>query len=409
MPSSRLPGHLADHAVNRSRSVALVGPDRELTYGELSGLAERYAADLAALGVTPDRPVCVPAHKSVETVALLIACFTAGTSVLVPSSGLGPEALRTVCAQARCSHVLTADPGGRPVAAAVDGPAPEGFEPVDPRRTEVVFTTSGSTGTPKVVPVPESAFDRFAEWATVTAPVREEDLTMAEPTAAPDGWGARARIGVVVPHADVGPESEMQALAPRDVVVHGSRVHFGAMRAGGVMDPKIPHAPVRAFVEPPHVDTAVELLAAAPLDVIAFGFTSSAYVLGAAGEKDLFDRPAGYARGLPVTGTAKAAVAGFEAPGARRVAIVDPSWFDDDLSGLGARYFAEHGFEVVRHGPCGLPSDQELITPEALAQWVRTEVAAAGPDAVLVAGNGIRAVVRRPAPVSPLWDEPAVG
>ncbi|MDN3265563.1 maleate cis-trans isomerase [Streptomyces sp. CSDS2] len=207
-----------------------------------------------------------------------------------------------------------------------------------------------------------------------------------------DGWEARARVGVVVPHADVGPESEFQAMAPEDVFVHGSRVHFGAMRAGGEMDPKIPHDPVRAFVEPPHIDDAVELLAASPLDVIALGFTSSAYVLGASGEKELFARLERRTRGLPLTGTTTAAVAGFTALGARRIALVNPPWFDDRLSGLGADYFAEQGFEVVHHGPCGLPSDQKLITPEALSEWVRATVARHRPEAVLVAGNGIRAV-----------------
>ncbi|MFG2960720.1 maleate cis-trans isomerase [Streptomyces sp. NPDC048291] len=207
-----------------------------------------------------------------------------------------------------------------------------------------------------------------------------------------DGWEARARIGVVVPHADVGPESEFRAIAPEDVFVHGSRVHFGAMRAGGEMDPKIPHDPVRAFVEPPHIDDAVELLAAAPLDVIALGFTSSAYVLGAAGEKDLFARLARVTRGLPLTGTTTAAVAGFTALGTGRIALVNPPWFDDRLSGLGADYFTEQGFDVVHHGPCGLPSNQKLITPGALSEWIRTTVAGHQPDAVLVAGNGIRAV-----------------
>lgn len=178
MPSSRLLGHLAEHAVNRSRSVALVCGDRKLTYGELSELAERYAVELTALGVTPDRPVCVPAHKSVDTIALLIACFTVGTSVLVPSSELGPSALRTICRQARCSHVLTAGPDGRPEWTVVDGTAPEGFEPVDPSRTKVVFTTSGSTGTPKIVPVPESAFDAFAEWATKRFALTAEDVSL---------------------------------------------------------------------------------------------------------------------------------------------------------------------------------------------------------------------------------------
>ncbi|MFJ6510315.1 maleate cis-trans isomerase [Streptomyces sp. NPDC091406] len=207
-----------------------------------------------------------------------------------------------------------------------------------------------------------------------------------------DGWAVAARVGVVVPHADVGPESELQAMAPRDVSVHGSRVHFGAMRPGGEMDPKIPHDPVRAFIDPPFIDDAVELLAAAPLDSIALGFTSSAYVLGADGEQKLFERLADRTRGIPLTGTTHAAAAGFRALGAERIALVNPPWFDDELSALGASYFDERGFDVVHHGPCGLPSNQKLITPEALVQWIESTVAPQRPQAVLVAGNGIRAV-----------------
>lgn len=100
----------------------------------------------------------------------------------------------------------------------------------------------------------------------------------------PDGWEAIGRIGVLAPHADVGPEAELQAMAPSTVTIHAARVPFGAMAAGGAMDPTIPVAPVRAFAEPPHVDDAAELLAAAPLGAIAYGFTSSAYVIGAEGE-----------------------------------------------------------------------------------------------------------------------------
>ncbi|WP_447009972.1 AMP-binding protein [Saccharothrix hoggarensis] len=165
--------------MNSSQSVALVCGDRELTYGGLSGLAERYAADLTALGVTPERPVCVPAHKSVETIALLIACFTVGASVLVPSSELGPTALRAICEQARCSHVLTVGADGRPMSTVVDGAAPEGFDPVDPSRTRIMFTTSGSTGTPKIVPVPESAFDDFADWATKQFALTAGDVSLS--------------------------------------------------------------------------------------------------------------------------------------------------------------------------------------------------------------------------------------
>ncbi|CAM5667987.1 maleate cis-trans isomerase [Streptomyces californicus] len=71
---------------------------------------------------------------------------------------------------------------------------------------------------------------------------------------------------------------------------------------------------------------------------------------------------------------------------------MNPPSFDDELSALGASYFGERGFDVVHHAPCGLPSNQKLITPEALVKWIDSDVAPHRPDAVLVAGNGIRAV-----------------
>src|SRR4051795_13454375 len=100
----------------------------------------------------------------------------------------------------------------------------------------------------------------------------------------PDGWDATVRVGLLVPHADLGPESELQAMAPPGVRIHATRVPFGAMAAGGEMGPTIPLQAVRAFAEPPDLDDAAELLAAAPLRAIAYGFTSSAYVIGAEGE-----------------------------------------------------------------------------------------------------------------------------
>ncbi len=54
-----------------------------------------------------------------------------------------------------------------------------------------------------------------------------------------DGWEATVRIGVLTPHADVGPESELRAVAPADVAIHAARVPFGAMASGGGMDPTI--------------------------------------------------------------------------------------------------------------------------------------------------------------------------
>src|SRR6185295_7439977 len=113
---------------------------------------------------------------------------------------------------------------------------------------------------------------------------------MAAPRWAIDGWDVTVRIGLLVPHADVGPEAEMRAMAPPGVSIHATRVPFGAMGGGGRMDPTIALEPVKRFAEPPELDDAAELLAAAPLHVIAYGFTSSAYVIGARGEADMVHR-----------------------------------------------------------------------------------------------------------------------
>ena len=207
----------------------------------------------------------------------------------------------------------------------------------------------------------------------------------------PDGWGASTRIGVLAPHADLGPECEFQAMSPADVTIHSTRVPFGGQAAGGAMDPTIPLAPVRAFAEPPGVDDAVELLAAAPIHAIAFGFTSSAYVIGHEGEAAMIRRLAERCRGIPVVATGAAAAAALRALDVERIACISPPWFDAELDSLGAAYFTAQGFEVAYHAPCELPSDQHAIQPAELYEWVRDHVPDAA-QAVFIGGNGFRAV-----------------
>jgi maleate isomerase len=180
-------------------------------------------------------------------------------------------------------------------------------------------------------------------------------------------------------------------MAPRDVTIHSTRAHFGAMGAGGGMDPTIPLAPVRAFAEPPHVDDAVELLAAAPVRSIAFGFTSSAYVIGHDGEAAMIERLRTRSRGIPVVATCAAAVDALRLLGVERLALIDPPWFDAELDDLGAAYFEAQGFDVVHHGPSDLPSDQNSVLPADLYDWTCAQVPD-GAQGVFIGGNGFRAV-----------------
>jgi maleate isomerase len=207
----------------------------------------------------------------------------------------------------------------------------------------------------------------------------------------PDGWDAHTRIGVLAPHADVGPESELQAIAPRGVRIYGARVLFTAMGSGGVMDSTIPHAPVRAFAEPPHIDEAAELIAAAPVNAIAIGFTSTAYVLGAEGEQVLIERLTARTHGIPVVSTCISIVAGLRELRAARIAMFDPPWFDAELTGRGRDHYREQGLEVVHATRCELPSAQAAIRPVDLYEWIRAHTPESA-DAVVVGGNGFRAV-----------------
>jgi maleate isomerase len=206
-----------------------------------------------------------------------------------------------------------------------------------------------------------------------------------------DGWDAATRIGLLTPAADVGPEAELNAMVPPSITVHAARVPFIAMRAGGRMDPTIALQAVRAFAEPPGVDDAVGLLALAPLSVIGFGFTSSAYVIGRDGEAQMCRRLGERAEGIPVVSTGAAMAQAVVALGGRRIALVSPPWFDEQLSSLGAEYFTSAGLEVVAAASCSLPSDQRAITPELLHAWV-TANTPPDADAVVIGGNGFRAV-----------------
>lgn len=207
-----------------------------------------------------------------------------------------------------------------------------------------------------------------------------------------DGWNYGLRIGVVVPHADVGPEAEMQAMAAGAATIHGARLRFSAMRNRGEMDPKIPHGPVESFTQPPVLDKLVEDLGQSPLDAIALAFTSSAYKHGPAGERALLRRLQLRAPSIPIVSTCNAVQLAAKALRTKRLAIVNPPWFDSALDGLSRSYFEAAGLSVVHHAPAGITSGQKYITQENMYAWVCKVIERSSPDVVFIAGNGQRAI-----------------
>ncbi|MBL3671239.1 AMP-binding protein [Streptomyces sp. M2CJ-2] len=78
MPSPRLAETVAIHGHNRPHRIALHFNGQAVTYGKLSDLTERLRSQLLQLGLPPGSTVYVPAHKTPQTIALLLAVFHEG-------------------------------------------------------------------------------------------------------------------------------------------------------------------------------------------------------------------------------------------------------------------------------------------------------------------------------------------
>ncbi len=208
-----------------------------------------------------------------------------------------------------------------------------------------------------------------------------------------DGWSCKFRLGIVSPHADVGPEAEVQAMLSGGMVtVHGARVNFSPMHPGGLIDKKISHDSVLQFISPQVIDPVVEGLSCSPLDAIGLAFTSSSFKIGAERERALIHRLRDVSHGVRVETTGTAAVGAIKYLNLERIAIMAPSWFDDEICEDGERYFSDEGIDVISATASGPTGGPLMITPEATAQAVSKLVDFTGAKAVFIAGNGQRAV-----------------
>jgi maleate isomerase len=166
---------------------------------------------------------------------------------------------------------------------------------------------------------------------------------------------------------------------------------MGAYALGGAIDRPVASEAARAFADPPLVDDAAELLAAAPLHAVAYCFTSSSYVRGPADDAVLKARLEARTRGIPIVVPCASAVVALRVLGIQRLALIDPPWVSVELDQQGAEYFQKQGLEVVYNGVAGLPADQRAIHPGQLYEWVRSHTPDSA-EAVFIGGNGFRAI-----------------
>jgi maleate isomerase len=208
-----------------------------------------------------------------------------------------------------------------------------------------------------------------------------------------DGWGSEFRLGVVTPHADIGPEAETQAmLSGLGATVHGARVDFSPMHPGGTIDEKIAHDPVLQFIHPEVLDRTVDSLSCSPLDAIGLAFTSSSFKIGPDREQELLERLASVSHGIGLETTGTAATSAIRQFSLDRIAIMAPSWFDEQLCQDGEAYFAQQGIDVISATPSGPVGRPLSITAEATAKAVSKLIDNTGARTVFIAGNGQRAI-----------------
>jgi maleate isomerase len=207
----------------------------------------------------------------------------------------------------------------------------------------------------------------------------------------PDGWGWRARIGVIDPHADLVPEAELSAMAPDGVAIHATRVYFAAMDTDPKLGEPVELAALQAYLQPPLLDDAAALLAGGPVSVIAYAFTSTCY-LGHDGDDDTLRARLEHRTGtLRVVTTCTAAVHAIRSLDVERIALIHPPWISGELNAMGAAYFRRQGLDVVFASPAVLAGGQHDIRPGDVYEWARANVPDDA-DAIFFGGNGFRVV-----------------
>ncbi|MGH6942844.1 MAG: maleate cis-trans isomerase family protein [Geminicoccaceae bacterium] len=165
------------------------------------------------------------------------------------------------------------------------------------------------------------------------------------------GIAARAAIGVIVLATDQTLEHEFRALLDLPgVAFYESRI----LNDAAITPDTLKRMEARL------AEAAALILPGLPLDVVAFGCTSAAMVIG---EERVFERIREARPGIACTTPITAALAAFEALGAGRIALLTP--YRDDINRFMRDYIEARGVAVPVMGSFNEEDDRKAARIDA--------------------------------------------
>lgn len=164
-----------------------------------------------------------------------------------------------------------------------------------------------------------------------------------------DFWGWRRRLGLIYMASSTVMDSEFQAMAPKGVTIHQTRIRLPKTTVEGLG---------QMMAEGP-LEECTALLATAPLDIIMFGGSSASFLGGrTAFAGSLEDRMRPHAKGIPVSTSMSAVLRALTAVRARRVAMVTP--YIEEVAARGAAFLRDAELEVTGVSNMGLDDSVDI-------------------------------------------------
>jgi maleate isomerase len=145
-------------------------------------------------------------------------------------------------------------------------------------------------------------------------------------------YGWRARMGLLLPSANVVVEPEFNKILPKGVSIHGARMYIelGTVEGLKMMEKD--------------VEKAVREVGSVNPNCIAYCCTSGSFYKGKRGDEEIIERIQTIAN-VPATTTSTSSVLALKEQKLSKISIVTP--YLKEVNERARKFFEEHGFKVV--------------------------------------------------------------